>query len=153
MAQTLNQDVIKAAIEGFESQKIRIDQQLSELRAMLNGAADTTAGTSRKGRRMSDDGRARIAEAQRRRWAVAKAEAETTAPAPTKRKRKLSAEGRAAIVAALKKRWAAKKAGPAKKTATAKKAAPKKATKRSPAKKAARKTTATPAPASNAAAQ
>ena len=62
---------------------------------------------------MSAAGRKAIAEAQRKRWAAAKGQAETKAPKvakPVKKKRVLSAAGKAAIVAALKKRWAAKKA-------------------------------------------
>src|SRR3954470_21464094 len=116
MAQ-LTHEIITAAIEGFEGQKRRIDEQIAELRSMLNGSPRTNttsnanAPTKRKGRRMSAEGRARIAEAQRKRWAAAKGEAASTQSAPSKPKRKLSAEGRAAIVAALKKRWAAKKPG------------------------------------------
>ena len=60
---------------------------------------------------MSAAGRKAIAEAQRKRWAASKGQAEPNTPKPAKNaKRKLSAEGRANIVAALKKRWAAKKA-------------------------------------------
>ena len=33
----LNAEIIAAAIEGFESQKRRIDTQIGELRAMLSG--------------------------------------------------------------------------------------------------------------------
>jgi hypothetical protein len=62
---------------------------------------------------MSAAGRRAIAEAQRKRWASAKGQAETDTPRavkPAKKKRVLSAAGKAAIVAALKKRWAAKQA-------------------------------------------
>ena len=38
MAQ-LKQEIIDAAIEGFESQKRRIDEQIAELRALSNGNA------------------------------------------------------------------------------------------------------------------
>src|SRR5260370_22437509 len=51
-------------------------------------------------------GRKAIAEAQRKRWAAAKGQAETKAPIvakPVKKRRVLSAAGKAAIVAALKK--------------------------------------------------
>jgi hypothetical protein len=111
MAQ-LTQGIIDAAIEGFESQKKRIDEQIAELRALSNGNAQAVAEPKRRG--MSAAGRKAIAEAQRKRWAVAKGgQAEKKAPKvakPVKKKRVLSAEGKAAIVAALKKRWAAKKA-------------------------------------------
>jgi len=60
---------------------------------------------------MSAAVRNRMGEAQRKRWAATKGDAETASKVTTMPKRKLSAAGRAAIVAALKKRWAAKKAG------------------------------------------
>ena len=66
-------------------------------------------------RTMSAEARARIAAAQRARWAKSKgaSTAPTKAPAAKSVKKKggLSPEGRAKIVAALKARWAAKRAG------------------------------------------
>lgn len=35
---TLTTEIIQAAIDGFESQKQRIDVQIAELRAMLTGS-------------------------------------------------------------------------------------------------------------------
>ena len=128
MRATLNPEIMTAAIEGFEAQKQRIDSQIAELRAMLNGRHPTAAAALQTTKRstMSAAGRKRIAEAQRKRWAAAKGASESAAPA-TKPKRKLSAAGRAAIVAALKKRWALKRAASEKPQAVAaKKAAPKK---------------------------
>jgi hypothetical protein len=114
MAQ-LTQGIIDAAIEGFESQKRRIDEQIAELRALSNGHAPSAErSVPRKKRGMSAAGRKAIAEAQRKRWAATKGQAEAKAPKavkPVKKKRVLSAAGKAAIVAALKKRWVAKKAG------------------------------------------
>src|ERR1039457_2484953 len=111
----LSQEVIEAAIEGFESQKKRIDAQIAELRALQNGNAPAAKPEApQKKRGMSAAGRRAIAEAQRKRWAEAKTEAPKAKP--VKKKRVLSAAGKANIVAALKKRWAAKKAA-AKKTA------------------------------------
>jgi hypothetical protein len=107
MAQ-LTQGIIDAAIEGYESQKRRIDEQIAELRALSNGHAVSANETPKK-RGMSAAGRRAIAEAQRKRWAVAKGESITAKPAK-KAKRKLSAAGRAAIIAATKRRWAAKRA-------------------------------------------
>ena len=104
----LSQGIIDAAIEGFESQKRRIDEQIAELRALRNGQTAATTEAPKKGG-MSAAGRRAIAEAQRKRWAASKIEA----PKPIKRakkKRVLSAEGKANIIAALKKRWAAKNA-------------------------------------------
>ena len=113
----LTPEIITAAILGFEEQKLRIDAQIAELRQMLAGTPTATAAAPEvpkgKRRKMSAAGRARIAEAQRKRWAEAKKESAPSSPvAPEvpKPKRKLSAAGKAAIVAALKKRWAAKRA-------------------------------------------
>src|SRR5258708_33413467 len=79
MAQ-LTQGIIDAAIEGFESQKRRIDEQIAELRALSNGNAPAVAvAVAPKKRGMSASGRKAIAEAQRKRWA-AKGQAETKAP-------------------------------------------------------------------------
>src|SRR5260370_39062210 len=105
----LTNEIIEAAITGFEAQKQRIDAQIAELRAMQtsssNGSVPRKSSTNK--RRMSAAGRRAIAEGQRKRWAAARS---GTAPKAAKQpKRKLSPEGRAAIVAALKKRWAEKK--------------------------------------------
>jgi hypothetical protein len=64
---------------------------------------------------MSPAARARIAEAQRKRWAASKkpSQPSTQAAAP-KPKRKLSAAGRRAIIAATKKYWALKRSEAAK---------------------------------------
>lgn len=134
--QTLTAEIITAAIEGFESQKRRIDGQIAELRALLAGApakfAAMPEAPTRKRRKFSAAARKRMKEAQQRRWAKIKGASEPSAPAtaePAKAKRKLSKAGKEAIVAALKKRWAAKKAEAAKLKPAAKKAAAKKVAK------------------------
>ena len=133
--QKFNAAILLAAIEGFEQQKVHIDAQIAELRAMLPGQpAVTPEAPIAKRRPMSAAARKRIGDAQRKRWA-----ASTTAPVTpeaSKPKRRLSAAGKAAIVAALRKRWADKKAAPV----AAKKVAIKKRAKKAPAKKAQKKT-------------
>jgi len=131
----LTPEIITAAILGFEQQKLRIDAEIAELRALLPGGrteptAPPESATSKR-RKMSAAARKRMSEAQKKRWAESKGEAESASspvmPEPSKPKRKLSAAGRKAIVAALKKRWAAKKAAGAQpKPAVAKKATAKK---------------------------
>jgi hypothetical protein len=68
-----------------------------------------------KKRMMSAAGRARIAAAQRARWAKQKGSAEhkngTEKVKAKKAKRTMSPEGRAKIAAAQKRRWAKQKAG------------------------------------------
>ena len=131
----LTVEVLNAAIEGFESQKRRIDAQIAEVRQMLDGGhaepAAAPAVPNGKRRKMSAAARKRMADGQRKRWAEAKGQSESpsvkVAPKP---KRKMSPAGRKAIVAALKKRWADKKAAAAKaEPATSNKVVAKKAAK------------------------
>jgi hypothetical protein len=123
--QKLTRPIIEAAILGFESQREKLAQQVTELRAMLDGGPSATAATPKaptgKRRKMSAAGRTAIAEAQRKRWAASKVQAEPATPEPAKPKRKLTAVAKAKLVANLKKARAAKAA---KAKAAAKKAAP-----------------------------
>ena len=138
----LTPDIISAAIDGFESQKRRIDDQIAELRAMLSGSPTETAASraapARKRRKFSADALRRMREAQQRRWAKVRGETAPPAAMPKapkpKRKRKLSAAGRKAISDATKKRWAAFHAAKAEQP---KKAAKKRAAKKPTVKKAA----------------
>src|ERR1039458_4492350 len=115
MPPKLTNEIITAAIDGFQGQRSKIDSKIAELRALLSGgptesAASTPVPTTRKRRKMSAAARKRIGDAQRKRWAESKGQSAKVAPEAAKPKRKLSKAGKAAIVAALKKRWAAKKA-------------------------------------------
>jgi hypothetical protein len=76
-------DLISAAIDGYEAQKVKIDEKIAELRSMLGGRSSTTAEPSaeaptqvkeRKKRRLSAAGRKAIAEAAKKRWAAFNAE-------------------------------------------------------------------------------
>jgi hypothetical protein len=134
MPTKLTPEIITAAILGFEEQKRHIDTKIAELRAWLSGGSAEPVSPSeapkRKRRKMSAAARARIAEAQRRRWAASKNPSQPSTPAAApKPKRRLSAAGRKAIIAATKKRWALKRAEAAK--ATARKPAKKKTAKAS----------------------
>jgi len=136
----LTTEIITAAVEGFEQQKLRIDAQIAELRQMLTGSHTATAATPEptkpKRRNMSAAARKRIGDAQRKRWAASKGEAESPSKTATaKPKRKMSAAGRKAISEATKRRWAAFHAAKQAKKAAVKKALPKR--KLSPARKAA----------------
>jgi hypothetical protein len=143
MPQKLTAEIINAAIEGFESQKRRIDSQIAELRQLLTGGRPESAAASGapvRRRKMSAAGRRRIAAAQKARWAKIRGEAEpASSPAPARQRRKLSAAGRKAISEATKRRWALKRAEAQKSESTvARKTAPKKTTGRKPRKKAQR---------------
>lgn len=142
----LNAEIIAAAIEGFESQKRRIDIQIGELRAMLSGGrteGTTTPEAPTRKRKVSAAARRRMAEGQKKRWASRRAESETpestAGPEPATAKRKISAAGRRAISEASKRHWALKRAAKAQ-PAGAKKAPPQKTA----AKKTARKAPAKP---------
>ena len=90
-------EILTAAILGFEGQKRHIDSKIVELRAMLDGStepATTPEPAKHKGRKMSAAGRKAIAEAQRKRWAKLRGESEPPAPAKApKAKRRISKEG------------------------------------------------------------
>ncbi len=105
MPPTLTNEIITAAIDGYELQKERIDSKIAELRSLLpDGSAATAAAPEpAKGKRrtMSAAARKRIGEAQRKRWAASKGKSEP-APGPVKSRRKLSAAGKKAIIAANK---------------------------------------------------
>ena len=136
--QRLTNEIIIAAIEGFEAQKNRIDGQIAELRSFLTGSPDETAAPKEPGKRgrFSDATKLRMKEAQQRRWARIRGESEpsTAATAPAKPKRQFSAAGRQAIADAARRRWAAKRGEKeslvptATKKATRKKASAKKGT-------------------------
>src|SRR5260370_33163401 len=105
----LTENIILAAIEGFESQKQKLDAEIAALRAMLDGGPGETATPETptlKRRKFSAAARRKMALAQKARWAKINGESEAQAPAtpePPKPKRKLSKAGRAAIVTPLTK--------------------------------------------------
>ena len=103
---TLSKQIIEAAIAGFEGQKLHIDVQIAELRAMLNSGSTTRVTEPKPAtakRKMSPATLRRMREGQQRRWTKAKGES------------------------ALKKRWAEKKARAVKSMPVAKKMGRKKA--------------------------
>jgi len=78
-------------------QRQRIGDQTAQVRHTL-----VPAGVPAKARRFNAATRAKMAAAQKRRWATAKTGTAPEAP----RKRKMSAAGRKAIAMAAKRRWA-----------------------------------------------
>ena len=112
---------VENVISQLEKQRSAIDRAISALREITGSPAtgpDRHGITQRKTkkRHLSPEGRRRIIEATKRRWA-AKRTAQTGAPkraaVPSRSRRgKLSDEGRKRLALAMKKRWAAaKKAG------------------------------------------
>ena len=108
----LTPEILQAALIGLGAQRQRIDGQITEIRRLLgsnprSAPVSTPEAASRRKRTMSAAARARIAAAQRKRWADSKAASAPAAPKKAVRKRKLSAAGRKAIAEAAKRRWAA----------------------------------------------
>ena len=139
-----SRDILLAALAGFQLDKQRIDAQIAEVQAMLDGggspATDPSAaeGTpKKKTRKRSAAVRKRMAEAQKTRWAKIKGKSEPATPSTVEvpeAKRRISEEGMKRIIAASKKRWRLQRASA--KSVPAKKVAPKKtAVKKAAAKK------------------
>ncbi len=106
-----DQELLQAALIGYEHQLSMLDERITEIRRELNGAGiDGTGESPRKGG-MSAAGRFRVAAAQRKRWAEHR-KAEGTSRVP-RRKRIMSAAGRKRIAEATRKRWAAYRAAKA----------------------------------------
>ena len=99
---TLDRTTLEMALIGYEAEKARIQGVIAEVQAQLIGSPDGAQSAPKK-LTMSAAARARIGEAQRKRWAAQRQARE----APKRPKRKLSAAGRKAIIEATKKRWAA----------------------------------------------
>lgn len=96
------------------NEKAKLEARLAEISKVLGGAVSVAAApaATRGGKRtFSAATKAKMAAAQKARWAKLKGKvpAPATVSAP-KKKRKMSAAGKAAIVAAQKARWAKKKA-------------------------------------------
>jgi hypothetical protein len=112
---------VENAISQLEKQRSAIDRALSALREVTGSASARTDGNvipqgKRKKRHLSPEGRRRIIEAIKRRWAAQRkgqAGASKKAAASSRPRRgKLSEEGRKRLALAMRKRWAAaKKAG------------------------------------------
>jgi hypothetical protein len=77
-------EILEAALQGLEAQKLKLDEQIAEVRAMMGkrgGRSQRSSGTAtaiseperttaRKRRILSPEARKRIAAAQKKRWAA-----------------------------------------------------------------------------------
>ena len=111
----LDRSILEIALAALESRKAELDALIGSVKRQLGTASKTEVSSAaessakqaapRKGRKrvMSAEARARIAEAQRQRWAASRKE--RTKPAV--KKRTMSPEARKRIADAQKKRWAA----------------------------------------------
>lgn len=120
MANSLNE-----VIRKLEQQRIGIERALAALREIegpgLETAAPATAAAPRGPRKavrkggMTPEGRRRLSEALRARWAAKRSGSAAPAAAAkvAARKSGMTPEGRKRLSEALKKRWAAKRAASA----------------------------------------
>src|ERR1700722_7508248 len=89
-------EILKMALIGYEAEREKINEKMSEIRTLLDGRSTKTTAVEesapvRKRHRMSATARKRIGDATRARWAALRA-AKATATKQTSRKRpKLSA--------------------------------------------------------------
>ena len=101
-----------SVVRFLKSEHARLTKQIEGVSAALAAFGDSyRSGTALRkggsgGRTISAAGRARIAAAQRARWAKAKGQAKGSAP----KKRTMSAAGRKRIAAGQRARWAKLKA-------------------------------------------
>ena len=113
---------LKEVIKRLEHQRTAIERALTALREVDGTAAEATEAPAvapvRRGRAkrkggMTPEGRRRLSEALKKRWAAKRAGSAVKASVKAKAKRKggITAEGRKRLSEALKKRWAAKRAG------------------------------------------
>jgi len=73
MPQKLSQEIITAAIAGFEAQKERLNSKIAELHNMLHHRdGHAAAETLKRKRKVSAASRRRMALAQKKRWAAIK---------------------------------------------------------------------------------
>jgi hypothetical protein len=92
---------LTSVLNQLQQERARLASQLESLNNAISALNGT--GNKRIGRRLSAAGRARIAAAQRARWA--KAKGEKVVSIRSRKRRKLSAAALANIRAAQKARW------------------------------------------------
>jgi len=74
-------EILAAALQGLELQREKLDEQISQVRALIGGRsgrpakassnyASAAAPTARKKRVLTPEARKRIAAAQKKRWAA-----------------------------------------------------------------------------------
>ncbi len=113
---------LKDIIERLEQQRAGIERALAALREIGGGLESGGAVTAvvrgatraKKKGGMTPDGRRRLSESLKKRWAVKRAAAgKAPAGRPAKKKGGMTPEGRKRLSEALSKRWAAKRAASA----------------------------------------
>ncbi|MDQ2713168.1 MAG: hypothetical protein M3Y24_13235 [Acidobacteriota bacterium] len=75
-----SREILEAALQGLESQRDRLEEQIAQVRSMIGGRPGRPANaggeslrkgrTARKKRVLTPEARKRIAAAQKKRWAA-----------------------------------------------------------------------------------
>jgi hypothetical protein len=76
-----SREILEAALQGLESQRQKLDDQIAQVRAMMGGRvgrpakahsspSESPSGGTRRKRVLSPEARKRIAAAQKKRWAA-----------------------------------------------------------------------------------
>jgi hypothetical protein len=107
----IDQPLLEAALVGYLHQREEIAAKINEIQQQLSHAPKSTAGSGSRSHEMSAAARARIAAAQRKRWAeFHKSNGKKSASPKTSAKRVLSPAARKRIADATRKRWIAYRA-------------------------------------------
>ena len=114
---------LKEVIKGLEKQKTAIERALAALKEVDGTVVESAplaeaAAPARRGRPakrkggMTPEGRKRLSEALKKRWAVKRAASQVKPAVKAKAKKKggMTPEGRKRLSEALRKRWAVKRA-------------------------------------------
>ena len=112
---------LKEVIKGLEKQKTAIERALAALKEVDGTAVESVPSAPAPARRgrpakrkggMTPEGRKRLSEALKKRWAVKRAASQVKPQVKAKAKKKggMTPEGRKRLSEALKKRWAVKRA-------------------------------------------
>lgn len=74
MARKIDAGILSAALVGYQAQLVEIDRKIQTIHAKLGARTIALPGAGKPARKhlISSEGRARIAAAQRKRWAAMK---------------------------------------------------------------------------------
>ena len=103
-ARILRMANLSLVVKQLQQERSRLSSQMEALNQAISLLGGVSSNGARRGKGISAAGRARIAAAQKARWARIKGR--KSAPAPGTNKRTMSAAARRRIAVAQKARWA-----------------------------------------------
>ena len=105
----MDRSILEAALVGLGHTLSEVTSKIAEIKRVLGGHDGTDAQTQRTQRTMSAAARAKIAAAQRKRWAAQKkqqGQASALAKQASPKKRRINPAARKRMADATRKRWA-----------------------------------------------